>query len=179
MRIVVTAHELLEKKQLLDALFAAHLALLANETDRGRADPTYRERFAILRHLAAMRVSELAAAQNAREIVEERYLASHDALFPQLAEAWQSQCAGTEQIADLAVRLAEFDGVPPAVPSDPEALSRRTTELVADLVEPAKAEALEKLGEGRQALGIANGWLRTKLAPKGVVRGESVAGKER
>jgi hypothetical protein len=51
------------------------------------------------------------------------------------------------------------------VPPDPEALSRRTTELVADLVEPAKAEALEKLGEGDRALGIANAWVRTKLAP--------------
>jgi len=36
---------------------------------------------------------------------------------------------------------------------------------VADLVEPAKAEALESLGEGRQALGIAVEWVRTKLAP--------------
>jgi len=43
---------------------------------------------------------------------------------------------------------------PPAVPRDPEALSQRTAELVADLVEPAKATALEKLGEGRQALGV-------------------------
>jgi hypothetical protein len=34
---------------------------------------------------------------------------------------------------------------------------------VADLVEPAKTTALEKLGEGRQALGIAAGWLRPKL----------------
>ena len=46
---------------------------------------------------------------------------------------------------------------------EPEALSRRTTELVADLVEPAKAEALEKLGEGRQSLDIAAGWVRARL----------------
>jgi hypothetical protein len=32
-------------------------------------------------------------------------------------------------------------------------------------VEPAKAEALDKLGEGRQALNIAAGWVRSKLAP--------------
>jgi hypothetical protein len=56
--------------------------------------------------------------------------------------------------------------VPAALPPDPEAASRRTTELVADLVEPAKATALEKLGEGRQALDIANDWVRSKLAPK-------------
>jgi hypothetical protein len=34
---------------------------------------------------------------------------------------------------------------------------------VADLVEPAKADALEKLGEGQRALGIATAWLRAKL----------------
>jgi hypothetical protein len=39
------------------------------------------------------------------------------------------------------------------------------TELVADLVEPAKTTALEKLGEGEQAQRIAIGWLRPKLAP--------------
>lgn len=41
-------------------------------------------------------------------------------------------------------------------------LSRRTSELVADQVEPAKSDALEKLGEGERAFGIANAWLRTK-----------------
>ncbi len=37
---------------------------------------------------------------------------------------------------------------------------------MADLVEPAKAEALDKLGEGRQAFDIAAGWVRRKLAPR-------------
>ncbi len=83
-----------------------------------------------------------------------------------MAAAWDEQVRSTDSIADAAVRLAEFDGVPKAVPPDPDALSRRTTELVADLVEPAKSTALEKLGEGDQALGIATGWVRSKLAPK-------------
>ena len=54
----------------------------------------------------------------------------------------------------------------PVEPPDPEAIFRRTTELLADLVEPAKAEALETLGEDEQALGIASDWARAKLAPK-------------
>jgi hypothetical protein len=37
---------------------------------------------------------------------------------------------------------------------------------VADLVEPAKSAAPDKLGEGQRALGIANDWLRTELAPR-------------
>src|ERR1035437_2500774 len=35
----------------------------------------------------------------------------------------------------LAVRLAEFDRLPPAVPTVPDAVSRRTAEFVVDLVE--------------------------------------------
>jgi len=34
---------------------------------------------------------------------------------------------------------------------------------VADLAEPAKAAALDKLDEGQRALGIATGWLRAKV----------------
>jgi hypothetical protein len=36
---------------------------------------------------------------------------------------------------------------------------------VADLVEPAKSEALEELGERQRALETANAWVRTKLTP--------------
>ena len=80
---------------------------------------------------------------------------------------WDEQVRNTETLAAVACRLAEFDWVPPAEPPDPEAdaASARVTELVADLVEPAKATALEKLDEGRQALTIATAWLRAKLAP--------------
>jgi hypothetical protein len=63
----------------------------------------------------------------------------------------------------VACRLAELDGVVPAEPGSPDAVSSRVTELVADLVEPAKTTALEKLGEGERAQGIATGWLRPKL----------------
>jgi hypothetical protein len=84
-------------------------------------------------------------------------------LFPDVTHAWDEQVRSTKVIADMAARLAELEGASPPVPPGPERLSHRTAELVADLVEPAKAEALEKLDEGRQAFGIANAWVRTKL----------------
>ena len=77
--------------------------------------------------------------------------------------AWDEQLRSTETLADLACRLAELDGMPPAEPADPDAVSARVTELVADLVEPAKTTALEKLGEGERAQSIATAWLRPKL----------------
>jgi len=42
---------------------------------------------------------------------------------------------------------------------------------VADLVEPAKTTALEKLDGGRQASTIATAWLRPKLLPKSIEAG--------
>jgi hypothetical protein len=63
----------------------------------------------------------------------------------------------------MGVRLAELDGLSAADASGSEAMPRRTTEHVADLVEPAKAAALDKLDEGQRALGIATGWLRNKF----------------
>jgi serine kinase of HPr protein (carbohydrate metabolism regulator) len=48
----------------------------------------------------------------------------------------------------------------------------RTAGLVADLVEPAKAETLEKLGEGRQSLEIAASWVCSKLTPPAPVNND-------
>ena len=163
MRILVTTHDLLDREGLIQAALSAHFALLTTE---GRATrrrgTTYLERFATLRGLLLFRLAELRAAQEARTTVEARYLAGHTALFPDAVAAWDAQLRSTEIIADLACRLA-LDGVPPAEPPDPDAASARVTELVADLVEPAKTTALDKLGEGEQAQRIAMGWLRSKL----------------
>jgi hypothetical protein len=173
----VTAQELLERAGLIEAALSAHLGLLTSEDrEHRRGDTTYLERFATLRGLLAARVSELRAAQEARATVEERYLAGHAALFPGAVAAWDEQLKVSETLADVAVRLAELDRVPPAEPTDPDAVSARATELVADLVEPAKSTALEKLGEGAQALAVAIGWLRPKLEP--VAAGVAVVRRE-
>ena len=164
MRILVTTHEFLEREGLIEAALSAHVALLTSEgRERRRRDATYPERFATLRGLLLFRVAELGAAQEARSVVETRYLGGHTALFPDAVQAWDAQLTSTQTIADVACRLAVLDAVPPAEPPDPDAASARVTELVADLVEPAKTTALEKLGEGEQAQSIAAAWLRPKL----------------
>jgi hypothetical protein len=56
--------------------------------------------------------------------------------------------------------------------------SSSTRTASTDLVEPSKADALETLGEGDRALGIANAWVRTKLASTAVTVDEPVAGEE-
>lgn len=67
----------------------------------------------------------------------------------------------------MAVRTAELDGVELAPPDDPDALGVRAGQLVADLVEPSRSETLDKLGESRQALDIAAGWVRAKVDAEG------------
>ena len=121
MRINVTAHELLGREALIDAALSAQVSLLVSEDKRTRlADATYLQRFSTCRDLLALRVSELRAAQGARSIAEKRYLDGHGALFPDAAAAWDEQVQSTGEIADMAVRLADLDGVPAAVPPDPK-----------------------------------------------------------
>jgi hypothetical protein len=166
LRINVVAHDVLDREVLIDAALAANLGVLAAASPKAReADTMYLARFAELRDLHGLRVRELQAEQEARTLVEERYLAGHTALFPDAVTAWDAQCARTEALAEVAVRLAELDGVPRAQPVDPGMTSDRAMELVADLVEPAKATALHELGESRQALATATSWLRPKLGP--------------
>lgn len=164
MRIIVTTHELADRQQLLDAIVAADLGYLASMDHKDRAhDPTYRERLASRRDLMLSRVDELLAAQEARETVEARYLGGHPALFPDALREWAEQVRSSQRIAALAVGVAERDGMPLPEPPDAEAVAARTAQLVADLVEPAKVTALEKLGDGQHAMVIAAGWVRGKL----------------
>jgi hypothetical protein len=167
MRINVTTHELLEREELIAALFASQLALLLREQGAKRPpDDSHLRRLELCRRLTAHRVNELLASREARSSVEARYLDGHAALFPDIAAAFEAQLRASQETAVMAMRVAELDGVDPAQHHDPDALTGRAAELVADLVEPAKSEALDKLGAGRHALDIAAGWVRAKLAAK-------------
>jgi hypothetical protein len=165
LRIDTVSHELFDRQLLLDGAFSAQLALLAQEgQDKRRRDASYLERLAELRDLIVGRLDELEAAGAARLRVEERYLAGHPALFPDDVTAWDERLKSSQRIGQLAVALAEKDGLPLPAPPDPDAVAARVDQLVADLVEPARVTALEQLGDGRRAFGIATSWVRGKLA---------------
>ncbi len=165
MRINVTTKELLDREELISALFACQVAMLLAETaDKEVAGDSHARRLELCRRLTLLRVNELLASREARTNVEARYLEGRAALFPDTATAFEAQLRTSQEVAVMAVRAAELDAVEPAPPEDPDALKIRAGQLVADLVEPAKSEALDKLGEGRQAFDIAAGWVRAKLA---------------
>jgi hypothetical protein len=165
MRINVTTKELLDREELIAALFASQLAMLLSE-GRGKrpADDSHLSRLELCRRLTLLRVNELLASREARSSVEARHFDGHAALFPDVAAAFEAQQRTSQEVALTAWRAAELDGVEPAPPEDPDAVAVRAGQLVADLVEPSRSEALDKLGEGRRGLAIAAGWVRGKLA---------------
>jgi hypothetical protein len=182
MRINITTHELLDREALVQAAIMGHMALLANEpAKRPVADPAHLERLMMSRDLTLRRVIELHAVQEARSIAETRYLDGHPALFPDGLQAWDAQVHETERLAVMADRLAELDGLGPSDLDDEEAVAIRLPEVLADLVEPAKATALEKLGEGERSIRLATDWLRARFyrvsePGQGLVRSQSIGG---
>lgn len=167
MRINVVGHATIDRELLLYTVFMGQLACLSSDDRKQRrADPAYRRGIAQCRALTALRVDELLAAQEARSIVEERYLDGHQALFPDAVAAWAERLHEAKVLAVMADRLAELDDLPPAASPDPDAVPTRAAVLVADLAEPARVTALEKLGEGEQAMRVATSWLRAKSAAR-------------
>jgi hypothetical protein len=167
LRINVVAHELLDREQLLATLFASQLALLLSERDgKHSPDDSHLRRLEQCRRLTRLRVDELVASQEARSMAEARYLDGHAALFPDISAAFKKQLQDSQDVAAMAVRAAGFAGIKPTAKEDPDAVKVRAGELVADLVEPARSEALEKCGEGRQAFDVAAGWVRGKITPR-------------
>jgi len=160
MRINVTAHELLDREALIDAALSANLCLAFGGDQQ--ADPKRVEHLATLRDLICVRLTSYLASGEARTLVENRYLDGHDALFPDLAAAWEEQIHSTQVIAAMAVRMAELDGARAAPTPDPETPSggRRSLWPICGACE---VRTLDKLGEGRRSLDIANAWVRRKL----------------
>jgi hypothetical protein len=63
----------------------------------------------------------------------------------------------------MAIGLTDKDDVPPPTRPTPEVTAAHVERLMADLVEPARVETLEDLGQGRRAFGIAASWVRGRL----------------
>jgi hypothetical protein len=93
-------------------------------------------------------------------------------LFPTVAQAWAERVRLGKELAVMAGSLAELDGVDPFKIPNPDVLGDRAATLAGDLVEPARSEALEKLGEGPPALVIARDWVRAMLEPVGSLADE-------
>jgi hypothetical protein len=102
------------------------------------------------------------AKEEARSIVQARYLDAREAVFPDTLAEWVRRLRESQELAVMADRLCELDGGEPFVPPDSETTTQLVMAHQAALVEPARSTTLDKLDEGRQALTIATNWLRSK-----------------
>jgi hypothetical protein len=158
LRINVLVHETVERESLIRMVIALRFAMLLDEPDEGKA-------CAALLLLSDARWQYLRDLDAARVAVEDEHLAGHAALFPAEQRRLEAALHETRQLVAMEARMGELDGwLPPGEPETSEQTEAIVAELVGDLVEPAKVQALEKLDEGRRAFGIATRWLRPKLA---------------
>ncbi len=165
LRTIVFAQEALDREGLIWALLSAHLGLAAIDTEDGKrsAVPTHAWRLDVVRSSAVRRVSEFRAMALARSRIEARYFDGRPVLFPAAVRAWVEQLERAEQLAVMAERLAELDGLDPSPPDDPDAFESRVEQLVADHVEAARLKAFDEMGEGHRALAVAMRWLGPTL----------------
>ena len=162
LRINVLSQEVLEREVLVHAALGAYLGL-AVDGPRDRLRHQGLLGLVGRRDVLLGRVTELHALETARAAVEARYLDGTAALFPAAVRAWAEQRTRSETMAVMALRLAELEGADPPPPDDPAALEARVAALVADLVQPARVQTFEQLGDGRRAFTLAVRWLRAKL----------------
>ncbi len=164
LRIITVTCDRLDRGLLLEGLFGARVAMLVTTSQLpDKRDPGYLPALIGVRDLIVRQVDELLAAGEARATVERRYLGGHPALFPDRQAEWADRLLETQHLGAMAIGLTEKEAVALPCPPDPEVAAAPVERLVADLVEPARAEALEDLGQGRRAFGIATSWVRGKL----------------
>jgi hypothetical protein len=166
LRIISVTFDRLDRGLLLEGLFGARVALLVTTNQlTDKRDPGYLSGLVEVRDLIVKQVDELLAAGEARSIVERRYLGGHPALFPDRQAEWAERLLESKRLGAMAIGLTEKEHVSLPSPPAPKVAAARVEQLIADLVEPARAEALEDLGQGRRAFGIAASWVRGKLEP--------------
>jgi hypothetical protein len=163
-RANVVAHEALDLDAFAYAAFTSQVALLVSEDrKRRREDAQHLERLASVRDAMFAWVDGLLARQEARAVVERRYLDGHPTIFPAVAAFWAERVLANQEAAVMADALAELDGARPFVIPDEAAIAAGVERRVDDLVTHARVMALEKLDEGRRAIAIATAWTRSRL----------------
>jgi hypothetical protein len=101
------------------------------------------ERLEACRASFATLLKEMDRAEEARHLLEERYLDGHPTLFPGIAEAWQET---REMVSGLASIVAEVTG--PAAAADPADTDHAAAmALASDLADRARSDALGMLGD--------------------------------
>ncbi len=156
LRIVDLTDSVMRREELVVALLSAHVSL----TLASQNEPAGCLSLVQLRDLLLGRVAELLAQEEARKLVETRYLGGHASIYPATMRRWQELIHEAQEAAVMTLRLAELDGAEPIneerqlVP-DPA----RIEAIAADFVEVARIKTLDDVGEGYAAVARLRRWL--------------------
>ena len=156
LRIIEVTAQALEREVLVHGALTGFLLLAIERAERQPEELLSTSR---LRDLLVGRVGELHALRDARAIVEQRFLAGQPVLYATAQREWDQQLVQTDLVARLAVRHVELEGGEALDGDAPLVPVGRTERCIDDLVEPARAKALDLLGDGYGALERLRGWL--------------------
>jgi hypothetical protein len=164
-RASVMTHELTDRALLVNALFAAQLTIRMSQTrfKQGRQIPDVG--LVDVRDAAFGWAEEQLALRQAVTTVAARYFEGHPILFPEIAEMAVEQTARSQRLAVMAEAAADDERLPAFAGPSADHIAALEAQRLADLVEPARSAALDKLGEDERAIEIAAAWLRPKLLP--------------
>lgn len=134
--------------------FRAALAARGEEAARQAEADTLEHHHRTWQDIVGAMVDRLGSAHAARETLEQRYLAGHAALFPDVADAWQGLLRHTTFLAGLASGTGRSAKSPSVDPEDVRRLVRRS-----------RYEAHTAMGEDRKAEAMARAIVSDRLAP--------------
>jgi hypothetical protein len=159
LRIVDLTDSVIRHEELLLGLLTAHVSLtLTREEGPGGGLPLEQQRDLLLG-----RVAELLAHEEARTIVETRYLGGHSSIFPATARRWQKLIHDAQAAAVITLRLVELDGADPIDDERQLPDPGRIEAIVADFVEVARVKTLDDVGEGHAAVARLRRWLASSV----------------
>jgi len=147
-------------------LLVAQMGVLAqdpgmpDEADPHASDggPSVAEREAAWRKAVSTQVEDLACAEEARRLLERRYLDGHVALFPGTADRWEATRDAVIEGASLA---ADVLGEKEADAADDRADGAEAMRQAGDLADSARAATLLYLGDSSGARAVTARRLRT------------------
>jgi hypothetical protein len=163
MRANIATHELTDRAMLVTALLAAQLTIHLSDRRARTNRPMPEVPLAEVRHAAFRWADDQLALRQAVRTVEARYFEGHPILFPEIDEASAGQTRRTQENAAMLDACAQDEGVAGLTPPTPDDVAALEAQRLADLIEPARSAALDKLGEDERAIAIAAAWLRPRL----------------
>lgn len=161
----ILTHSALDRERLIYGTLACMGVLHLTDNDELPLDSPLADRSGTLRKLAVSRVTELHGLELARERISARYLDGRSILLPGMERDWAKQVHDCEELAVMAIRLAELDGRRPLEPEGLEPSEALIVRRVADHVDAAKVKTYDLLGDEvrlRKALRI---WIGPSPSP--------------